>query len=72
MLEMTLRCEGLYEKVPVGGLYGGSPRRGMSEGLPQVGPFRKRLEKVVGDKHEEVMCRMGAIMATGILDAGGR
>ena len=31
----------------------------------QVGAFRKRLEKVVGDKHEEVMGRMGAIMATG-------
>ena len=28
--------------------------------------FRKRLEKVVGDKHEEVMGRMGAIMATGL------
>lgn len=40
--------------------------------LMQVAPFRKRLEKVVGDKHEEVMCRMGAIMAAGILDAGGR
>ncbi len=31
----------------------------------QVAAFRKRLEKVVGDKHEEVMGRMGAIMATG-------
>ncbi len=31
----------------------------------QVASFRKRLEKVVGDKHEEVMGRMGAIMATG-------
>ena len=30
-----------------------------------MGAFRKRLEKVVGDKHEEVMGRMGAIMATG-------
>lgn len=38
----------------------------------QVAAFRKKLEKVVADKHEEVMCRMGAIMATGILDAGGR
>ncbi len=38
----------------------------------QVAAFRKRLEKVVGDKHEEVMARMGAIMATGLLDAGGR
>ena len=34
-------------------------------------PFRKRIEKIVGDKHEEVMGRMGAIVATGILDAGG-
>ncbi len=32
----------------------------------QVAAFRKRLEKVVGDKHEEVMGRMGAIMATGL------
>ena len=35
----------------------------------QVSAFRRRLEKVVGDKHEEIMARMGAIMATG---AGGR
>ncbi len=41
-------------------------------GVVQVSAFRKRLEKVVGDKHEEVMARMGAIMATGLLDAGGR
>jgi hypothetical protein len=32
-----------------------------------VAPFRKRLEKVVADKHEETMARMGAIMATGAL-----
>lgn len=38
----------------------------------QVGPFRKTLEKIVEDKTEETLCRMGAIMATGILDAGGR
>ncbi len=44
-------------------------RRGMHA---QVSAFRKKLEKVVGDKHEEVMGRMGAIMATGLLDAGGR
>ena len=31
----------------------------------QVSAFRRRLEKVVGDKHEEIMARMGAIMATG-------
>lgn len=27
--------------------------------------FRAHLEKTLADKHEEVMCRMGAIMATG-------
>lgn len=34
--------------------------------------FRAHLEKTLADKHEEVMCRMGAIMATGAcLDQGG-
>ena len=33
--------------------------------------FRKTLEKKVGDKHEETMARMGAIMALGLVDAGG-
>ena len=39
--------------------------------LRQVSGFRKRLEKVVGDKHEEVMARMGAIMATGACACDG-
>lgn len=34
--------------------------------------FRERLAKVATNKHEETMVRMGAMMATGILDAGGR
>jgi 26S proteasome regulatory subunit N2 len=38
----------------------------------QVSAFRRRVERVVGDKHEEAMARMGAIMAAGLLDAGGR
>ena len=33
---------------------------------------RKNLAKVVGDKHEDVMAKFGAILATGMLDAGGR
>lgn len=37
-----------------------------------VEPFRKKLTKSISDKHEEVMARMGSIMAAGILDAGGR
>ena len=40
--------------------------------LVQVASFAKLLARVTSDKHEEVMCRMGAIMALGILDAGGR
>eukprot|EP01025_Chloroclados_australasicus_P016522 TRINITY_DN1831_c0_g1_i4.p2 TRINITY_DN1831_c0_g1~~TRINITY_DN1831_c0_g1_i4.p2 ORF type:complete len:487 (-),score=45.52 TRINITY_DN1831_c0_g1_i4:479-1939(-) len=34
--------------------------------------IRKGLEKSVNNRHEEVMSKMGAIMATGIIDAGGR
>jgi 26S proteasome regulatory subunit N2 len=35
-------------------------------------PFRKHLDKLLSDKHEETLCKMGAAMAVGILDAGGR
>lgn len=38
----------------------------------RVEPFRKRLMRFIEDRHEEVMCKMGAIMACGIIDAGGR
>jgi len=31
----------------------------------RVGPFRKRLDRFIGDKHEEVMAKLGAIMAAG-------
>jgi 26S proteasome regulatory subunit N2 len=30
------------------------------------------LEKIILDKHEDAMSKMGAILASGILDAGGR
>uniref|UniRef100_A0A7N0UVL7 26S proteasome non-ATPase regulatory subunit 1 homolog n=1 Tax=Kalanchoe fedtschenkoi TaxID=63787 RepID=A0A7N0UVL7_KALFE len=38
----------------------------------RVGAFRKQLEKIILDKHEDTMSKMGAILASGILDAGGR
>jgi len=38
----------------------------------RVKEFREKLKKVVGDKHEDVMTRFGAILANGIMDAGGR
>ncbi|KAG6525666.1 hypothetical protein ZIOFF_015632 [Zingiber officinale] len=38
----------------------------------RVGTFRWQLEKIILDKHEDMMSKMGAILASGILDAGGR
>ncbi|XP_078175517.1 26S proteasome non-ATPase regulatory subunit 1 homolog B-like [Carex rostrata] len=38
----------------------------------RVGAFRRQLEKIILDKHEDAMSKMGAILASGILDAGGR
>ena len=34
--------------------------------------YRRQLEKIILDKHEETVSKMGAILASGILDAGGR
>ncbi|KAF5464987.1 hypothetical protein F2P56_015022 [Juglans regia] len=38
----------------------------------RVRTFRRQLEKIILDKHEDTMSKMGAILASGILDAGGR
>ncbi|KAI3888606.1 hypothetical protein MKX03_031375 [Papaver bracteatum] len=38
----------------------------------RVGSFRRQLEKIILDKHEDTMSKMGAILASGILDAGGK
>ncbi|KAG9153090.1 hypothetical protein Leryth_012355 [Lithospermum erythrorhizon] len=38
----------------------------------RVGSFRTQLEEIILDKHEDTLCKMGAILASGILDAGGR
>ncbi|GIL83332.1 hypothetical protein Vretimale_11311 [Volvox reticuliferus] len=44
----------------------------MQQPESRVASFRKRLDKFITEKHEEVMCKMGAIIAAGILDGGGR
>ena len=38
----------------------------------QAKTFREMYAKVIADKHEDVMAKYGAIMAQGIIDAGGR
>jgi 26S proteasome regulatory subunit N2 len=39
---------------------------------PKVGTIRKAMLKIVGDRHEDAMCKFGCAMAMGIIDAGGR
>lgn len=39
---------------------------------PRVGTIRKTFEKMIADKHEDVMAKMGAALAQGLIDAGGR
>lgn len=40
--------------------------------VPKAKAFRERLARVIPDKHQSTMTKLGAILATGILDAGGR
>jgi len=39
---------------------------------PKVESIRKLFQDKINDKHEELMCKFGAILATGLIDAGGR
>jgi 26S proteasome regulatory subunit N2 len=39
---------------------------------PSVKVVREMFEKVTKDKHEDLLAKFGAIIATGIIDAGGR
>jgi 26S proteasome regulatory subunit N2 len=39
---------------------------------PKMQQFRLLYAKVIADKHEDVMAKFGAILAQGIIDAGGR
>ncbi|KAI8062416.1 armadillo-type protein [Gongronella butleri] len=39
---------------------------------PKVASVRKLYEKIISDKHEDPMSKFGAVLAQGIIDAGGR
>merc|ERR1711962_1710284 len=39
---------------------------------PKVKDFRALYAKIIADKHEDVMAKFRAILAQGIIDAGGR
>jgi len=39
---------------------------------PKVETIRKLFDDKITDKHEDTMCKFGAILAAGIIDAGGR
>lgn len=39
---------------------------------PKVKEFRQMYAKVIADKHDDLMAKFGAIIAQGIIDAGGR
>lgn len=39
---------------------------------PKVATIRKTLGKIIGDRHEDAMCKFGCALALGIIDAGGR
>ncbi|KAI8983856.1 armadillo-type protein [Pilobolus umbonatus] len=39
---------------------------------PKVADVRKLYEKIISDKHEDHMAKFGAVLAQGIIDAGGR
>jgi 26S proteasome regulatory subunit N2 len=34
--------------------------------------FRNKITKMVGEKHEDIMCRFGGLLANGLIDIGGR
>ncbi|XP_052784854.1 26S proteasome non-ATPase regulatory subunit 1-like isoform X2 [Mya arenaria] len=39
---------------------------------PKVSHFRQMYSKIISDKHDDIIAKFGAILAQGILDAGGR
>merc|ERR1712159_965387 len=40
--------------------------------MGRVEKFKKSIEEVISKKHEDILCKYGALMASGILDAGGK
>jgi len=49
---------------------GGSSDRAVSRG--KLRAFREKLSNITSEKHQSMLTKMGAILSTGIIDAGGR
>ena len=47
-----------------------SPEKGAQRG--KLRAFREKLSNTISEKHQSMLTKMGAILATGIIDAGGR
>jgi len=39
---------------------------------PKVATIKKLYNKMINDKHEDILSRMGAILSVGIINAAGR
>ncbi|KAI3384373.1 hypothetical protein SNEBB_010769 [Seison nebaliae] len=39
---------------------------------PKVKRIREKFSKIISEKHEDVMCKFGAILGQGLVDAGGQ
>jgi len=39
---------------------------------PKVATIKKLYNKMIDDRHEDILSRMGAILSQGIINAGGR
>lgn len=41
-------------------------------GDPKLEKFKTQLKQIYHKKHEDIICKLGAILSAGLLEAGGR
>jgi 26S proteasome regulatory subunit N2 len=70
MLEPML--DDMIDYVRQGALMGTAMIYMQQSDTRKVKSFRERLSSIVSEKHQSTLTKMGAILSTGIIDAGGR